>query len=142
MLTVTIRDGEIVVSDDGWELLRDAARRRDDCMSCVCTRTVARIGEHECRVNSVTRDVYDMVGHDLRYVGMSTGDVVRDVVSWTRWLAGMRMLRSDDAQELASDAQPERGREVEVQEHVEEAAGEGEEDKPPGEGGQAGEARA
>ena len=51
-----------------------------------CTDTVARLGDHECRVNKFTKDVFDRVGREVWYVGQSSGDVERDVERWRRWL--------------------------------------------------------
>lgn len=53
------------------------------------TRTsivIASHGDHECRYNRLTRELFDQCGGELRYVCRGSGDTERDVASWLRWL--------------------------------------------------------
>lgn len=60
--------------------------RADPDRSYRCTRTIAVCGEHECRVNGVTHEVYDRHCGTLRYVGASVGDDDVDISVWRSWL--------------------------------------------------------
>ena len=52
-----------------------------------CTVTVATMDEHECRVNSLTHEVYDRRGSELHYVGRSYGNTEADIEAWAKSLA-------------------------------------------------------
>ena len=60
--------------------------KADPDKSYRCTQTVAIVGDHECRVNSVTHEVYDRCRGMLRYVGISADDVTADIAAWRAWL--------------------------------------------------------
>ena len=52
-----------------------------------CTLTVATMGDHECRVNSLTHEVYDRRGASLHYIGRSYGNTEADIEAWAKSLA-------------------------------------------------------
>lgn len=57
-----------------------------------CTRTVATVSGHECRVNVITHEVFDRHGASLRYVCCSSDDDAQDIERWLAWLSAMRSI--------------------------------------------------
>lgn len=56
-----------------------------------CTRTIATSGRNECRVNTITGEMFNRAGREVWHVCASSGDDETDVRRWVAWLGGMRM---------------------------------------------------
>lgn len=57
-----------------------------------CVRVIAEHDGHKCQVNTIMREVFDVVGYDKRYVGRSRDDDEADERTWRLWLGGMRVV--------------------------------------------------